>query len=443
MKTEKNKRFFEFLKHDVSKKAVLCCMAIVMMSIFGNIAIGEGSGTLILGSKLSITMLSQEPDPAEPGKYVTVRFSVENYGSEDANDVVFTMAPKYPFSLDPGESAETNVGRISARQTGDDRVILKYRLKVDEKAVEGVNEIKLSYKTKKETGVKLDSYNINIRTHDSIIAVTEVSQNPEKCNTGKETELTIKIKNYADSMLKDIKVRLELIRYAATATSITYSELPFSTIGSSNEIIVYDLKPKEEREVKFNLVTDAEAEADVYKVPLTISYTDTLGINYSKTNIITVVVGDKPEIFASVDTTTILQTGMKGTVTVKFVNKGVGKIKFLDAELLESDQYEIISTPRDYLGNIDSDDYETTDFKIYVKPKQKDVNLNVRMRYKDPENKDYDETVKVPLKLYSDKEMDKYQLETKSSATGIVIIIVIIAAGVGAYLIYKKRKHKK
>ncbi len=425
------------------KKIIMGILVLAMVCTAGFNVLGEGSGVITRSAKFSITMLSQEPDPVEPGKYVTLRFAAENYGSETAEDVVFRINPEYPFSIDPGESPEIEVGTIAARQTGDDRVIVKYKLKVDENAVEGVNEIKFSYKTKKDSWVTLDAFDISIQTHDAIIAVTEVNQNPGKCGAGRETELSIRIKNYADSVLKDIKLKLELIRYAATATSVTYTELPFSTIGSSNELIVYELKPKEEAEVKFNLVADAETAADVYKVPLTISYNDNLGTNYSKTNIVTVVVGDKPEILATVDSTTILRAGMKGTVTVKFVNKGVGKIKFLDVELLDSEQYDIISSSRDYIGNIDSDDYETTDFRTYVKPKENDVSLDLRIKYKDAENKDYDETISVPLKLYSSSDIKKYELEKKSNGTGIIIIVVIVAAGLGGYLLYKRRKKSK
>ncbi|MBN1156211.1 COG1361 S-layer family protein [Candidatus Woesearchaeota archaeon] len=424
------------------RRAILGILVLAMICIAGADVFGEGSGTLIGSANMKVTLLNQEPDPVEPGKYVTLRFAVENFGSEIAEEVVFKINPEYPFSIEPGESPEIDVGTMGARQTGDDRVVLKYKLKVDENAVEGVNEIRLSYKTKKSVWATLDPFDINIQTHDAIIAVTDVIQNPGRCSAGRETELSIKIKNYADSMLKDIKLKLELIRYAATATAITYTELPFSTVGSSNEIIVYELKPKEETEVKFNLIADAETAADVYKIPLTISYSDNLGINYSKQNLVTVIVGDKPEILATVDSTTILRAGMKGTATVKFVNKGVGKIKFLDVELLESEQYDIISSPRDYLGNIDSDDYETTDFKIYVKPGESDVKLNVGLKYKDAENRAYDEAMDVPLKLYSSSDIKKYELEKKSNTTGIVIIIVIVVIGLGGYVMYKKKRKK-
>ena len=37
---------------------------------------------------IRVALVNQEPDPVEPGKYVDVRFKIENRGSKNAEDVI-------------------------------------------------------------------------------------------------------------------------------------------------------------------------------------------------------------------------------------------------------------------------------------------------------------------------------------------------------------------
>ena len=52
------------------------------------------------------------------------------------------------------------------------------------------------------------------------------------------------------------------------------------------------------------------------------------------------------------DITTVNQ---QGEITIRVSNKGVNNIKFLTMELRPSEEYEIVSTPVEYVGKIDSD----------------------------------------------------------------------------------------
>src|SRR3989338_3713608 len=53
-------------------------------------------------SQIEVTLINQEPDPAEPGNYVDARFKLDNNGSEEARNVEVEILPEYPFSLDSG-----------------------------------------------------------------------------------------------------------------------------------------------------------------------------------------------------------------------------------------------------------------------------------------------------------------------------------------------------
>lgn len=394
---------------------------------------------------IDVSLVNQMPDPVEPGQIVEVRFKFDNWGSETAQDISVEILPEFPFSLSPGESAVKSIGSIQARQNGDDGVIVKYKLKVDEKAVEGENELELRYNINQagyaSTWVKLDPFNIDVQTHDSIISIESVDSEPKTLAPGQEGMLSIEIKNMADSLLKEIKAKLEVRYSESTATSITTTEYPFSPIGSTNEKTIYQLMPGKTAVIEFNIIADPGAESNVYKVPLTIEYSDELGQNYTKNLIVGMVIGEEPDMAINLEETTIQSAGMKGTATVKFINKGTSDIKFCYVTLKESEDYDIIGRNSDYIGKIDSDDYETTDFEIYVDSKKSEVKLQLLVEYKDANNNDYSKNVELPLKIYSSGEAKKYGITQGSSSVGMIIVVIIV--GVGLFFYWRQRKKRK
>ncbi len=94
---------------------------------------------------ITVTLLNQDPDPVSQGDIVEVRFKIENDGSETLEDLEVELLPKYPFTLYDGEPIK-HIGKLRAGQTGADAVIIDYKLKVDNLAAEGDNEIELQIK---------------------------------------------------------------------------------------------------------------------------------------------------------------------------------------------------------------------------------------------------------------------------------------------------------
>jgi len=90
---------------------------------------------------LEIYQQKYEPYPAEAGKYLTLFIEVFNNATEEAENVTLILEPEYPFSLDKNEQAE----RFFYEIPGIDSVVLQYKIRVDSKAVEGWNELKLKY----------------------------------------------------------------------------------------------------------------------------------------------------------------------------------------------------------------------------------------------------------------------------------------------------------
>ena len=385
-------------------------------------------------SKIMASLASQDPDPVEPGKIVELSFKLDNQGTL-ANDVLFEIMPEYPFSLLPGEEAVKNVGTLGTSQNTDRTVFVKYKILVDQNAVDGNQEIKIRYKIGAfESWTTIDDLTVKVQSHDAILSVDRITAMPEVTAPGSKTRLSISLKNYASSLLKDVKVTLDLGKSGDEAT-------PFSPIGSTNEKVISVIDAQASSIIEFSLLADPDAKSKTYKVPMKIQYSDTLNKNYSKTNTIALVVGVEPDISVYIDTSSIYSSGSTGDLSVKIVNKGLTDVKFLNVNLEKGQGYMALSPYEVYIGNIDSDDYETADFKINVeKTKDKKIILPLTVDYKDANNHDYIKKVNLELPLYTSSEARKLGLVTGSNKAWIFLVIAAVIIGFFAYRRWKRRK---
>lgn len=380
---------------------------------------------------MRVNLLNQIPDPAEPGKYVDLRFKLENNGSRTAENVEAEILPQYPFSLDPGESAVKSLGSINSQQKGDKGVIVKYRLRVDKDALEGETEIKLRYRINGEGWVTMPEFKINIQPYDALLLIDKIVSIPQIIIPGKKATVEIMFSNIAEILLKKVRVQMKL------------GGVPLAPIGSTDEKIIETIDKNEKAKVVFDLIGEPDGEAGVYKVPLYYSYFDNLGNEYSRNSTIGLLIGSEPDLSVTIDSTTIYQPGKMGDVTVKIVNKGVSGIKLLNVKLAEGGGYKILSPNEVYVGNIDSDDYETADFTLFVeKTKEKKAILPIRLEYKDANNMEYLDLINLELPLYDASEAKKFGFVKGNGTVGFFVMILIVAAGFLGYRKWKKRKKK-
>jgi hypothetical protein len=376
-----------------------------------------------------VTLINQEPDPAESGRFVDVRFKFDNNGSDEARNVEVEILPEYPFSLNPGRDSVSSIGTLQTRQEGDVGVIVKYRLRVDKDAVDGENELKIRYRIDKGVWVQPEEFFVAVQTHDAILAVESIYVDKKTLEPGTSNTVKAKLSNQADSILKDVRVRLEL------------GGLPFVPLGSTNEKNIYKIDPKGSYEFSFNLLADPEAESGAYQVPITITYLDDLGKGYFVNSTMGLIIGAKPDLSITLDDSEIYQKGSSGDVVVKVVNKGVIGIKFTNMKLIATDDYRTLSADEVYLGNIDSDDFETAEFKLFVEKYNKEsVRLPLVLEYKDANNNNYKDQINLELSLYSASEAKKFGLEEGDGFVGTLIVIIIVVGGV---YYYRKRIRKK
>ncbi len=380
---------------------------------------------------IAVTLISQIPDPAEPGSYVDIRFKFDNNGSGEANNVEAEILPKYPFSLYGETEKVKSLGTMQSRQKGDVGIIVKYRLRVDENAIEGKNEMGIRYRIDKGVWVEPEEFFVDVQTHDAILSVESVSIIRNMIEPGSSDNLHIRLLNNADSALKDIQVRLAL------------ANLPFVPLDSTNEKSIYKIDSKASHELSFKLLANPNAKAGVYQVPMDVSYSDELGKKYIKNSTIGIVVGSRPELSVTLDESEIYEKGKGGEIIVKVVNKGVTDIKFANVKIMHSPDYKILSSNEVYLGNIDSDDFETAGFRIFVNNAKEDwINVPLSLEYKDANNDGYKDNVNLKLDIYSASDAKKFGLKKGSGVIGNIIVLIIVAVGLFYYIRFRKKKKK-
>lgn len=402
------------------KRGVMLLMLILMMGMLC---------MPLAAAALEITLMKYEPYPIEPGEHFTLWIKIENPGSSDVPDATCALELKYPFSMYSGD-IQKSYGILSP---GED-AILKYELKVDEDAVGGDHEIRIKCADTRtsDTWVYNDE-TIKIQSRYGILNIKSARTIPEMVAPGEKAILWITLENMADYMMSNIDIKLNF-----TGVDIApYGEAAQKKIGSINKRSAVD--------VSFGIVPLPEASGGIYKVPISLTYTDVTGKNYSESSMISIEVGSEPEIYVIVDSTTIhkfgiipyilfINTKRTGEIIVKVVNPGLTDLKFLDVKLEGGKGFKVMSSKKVYIGDLDSDDYETAEFRIKVGWLRREITLPLQLEYRDSSNNPYSEQVNLTLYIRSARELGQ-----STSKTGIIILLLVV----GAYLFYRYKSKKK
>lgn len=377
---------------------------------------------------INATLINQQPDPVGPGEMVEVSFRVENKGQRPANNVQVQLMPQYPYSLPAGDAAAKNIGSLESLQTGDDGAVVKYRLLVDKDAPDGYHDIVLRYRAEGMSGyAAYEPFEIKVQSHNAILAIDKVFSVPTITAPGDKTKLVLELRNYATSLLKDIIVKLDL------------TDLPLSPIGSSNEKVLQTIDAQQTEQVIFEIIADPDAEPGIYKLPVEIGYSDVLGQNISKTNTVSLIIGDHPDVIVTLDSTDIYTAPGSGEVTIRFVNKGTTDIKFLNVVVEEGASYRVVGSDEEYIGNLDSDDFSTASFRLLTDEAEGSIGIPVSLTYMDANNNNYADTVNLTLPLYSGSDAKRINGNGGSAALWIVLLLV---AGAGFWW-YRRRKRRR
>lgn len=260
--------------------------------------------------------------------------------------------------------------------------------------------------------------------HGHVLYISEVGTNPYPIPAGSSAVLSFNIKNMGDSKVKDIRLTLSLPKQFTTLNDITIKKLA-------------ELNAGESRKIEFDIMALPDVDEGVYETSIYSEYVNPVGTDINENVSIGLALSGDPSIFIKIKNSEIHATNKMGEITLEFVNNDISNIKFLTVELEESEDYEILSPNKEYIGDLDSDDVEGADFRLKITTNKKEIELPLSLTYRDSLNREYNQKLNVMLPIRSAGELGIKQDYT------LVIFIVIAIAIVVAFILYKKWKRKK
>ena len=201
---------------------------------------------------LDVTQLKYEPYPVNPGEYFDLWLKAQWKGSTSTKNVTFKLVPTYPFYLDNNENAVKSFGKITP--TSSEPFVVKYKVRVHDDAVEGINNLRLNYNQDGDE----DSWvvkDLEIQIADAQTVFDLVIQ--ESTDTGTSIAIANTGKNTANSLI----VRIP-------------EQENFIVIGTNGQI-VGNLASGDYSLVTFNLKSQGRTSEQVLKIQL--DYTDSIG----------------------------------------------------------------------------------------------------------------------------------------------------------------------
>ncbi len=368
-------------------------------------------------SAVTVNMISQTPDPVEPGDSAELRFRLENNGSSIANDIEAEILTGYPLSIQ-GETIK-GLGSIDVSRSGSNAVFVEYKIVVDPAADEGSYPVYVRYRTDEGTWVRVGPFYVDVQSAEAILSVVSAAPKTSFVS-GKTSEYTVKLQNFGKSMLRDIRIRLDI------------DGISFSPVGGSNEKVLGNLAPGAILDAKFLLAPDASTDSGNYKAQVIMNYVDDSGNKHVRNSTVGLPVYNQPSIDVSIKESSVYTADSTGDVVLSISNTGPSEVRFMIIKLLETPDYQVISAPDVYIGNLEADDFETAEFKIRTARDVKNIPLKASIAYRDNLNSLISSDESLTLRIYPAAEARKLGLVTTQQnflfmymGLGVQLIILV------------------
>lgn len=252
---------------------------------------------------------------------------------------------------------------------------------------------------------------------------------------GQQGALKVTLKNNGDYPVTDTRIRLILPNQ-------------LQLIDDVNEVRIAEIKKSEKKNIEFKIIALPNSEEGIYNANLTANYVTHFGVNSfnvgqnsADSYNFGIIVRSDPSLFVQIDSSTIYSEKKLGNIILKFVNNGTSNIKFLTVDLQSSEDYEIITDSKSYIGDLDSDDYQTITYKIKINGKNEETIFPVKITFRDSINNIYLQTFNLNFKIRNGAEIG----ESNNRSLWIIFILAIITFifVIFGYKKYLRNKNKK
>jgi hypothetical protein len=368
---------------------------------------------------LSASLSQQIPYPAQPGEEVTLLIKTTNHGDEPAENVIWYLNVQEPFELKETEKATQTLPELRCGETAN----TEYYLTVDPDARSGEYTLDLNITYSGEfdrrtltTKSKVE-LTIRVMGHPDLVLLD--ADIPE-VDPKSEFVANFSIKNVGTGPAKNVKV------YFKNQTSILpkMSMYYIDTVAPGATVFI---------ESGFFVDTTTPSQ---HPLPIAIHYeNETHGAAPVQEYSVLVPVSSGNTLFIYLDSQDYLVGSAVGDITIGIANRGLARAKHVVLTIADGDQFKLIDTDTRYIGDIESDDYDTVDFKIL--PESSDCrNVTLDVSYADDYGNTYSVATELPIKVYTSDEM-KAIAPAGGGYTGIIIVALVLL------LVYVFRKRIK
>ncbi len=357
---------------------------------------------------VQVALLSYQPVPATPGDTLEVQLSVRNQATSSAQGVEIEVLSQGVFTTE----GRTNIGigTIPAQNS----FTARFTVRVESTAEAGDRALQVRTRQQGQDWQQSTIF-IPVVSQQSAVLITDVTSN--NLIPGETGTLTLTVENLADTTLRDIVVQPDL------------TQTPFRVTQTATQQRIATLAPGQVRTVTYQLNTQATAQADDYAIPLTMRFLDSAGNQKESMDTISVRVTSEPRTLAYVDL--VERQNGDAIVRLRIVNTGLSEIKFVQATVQDAEGYTVHPQSQQvYVGNINSDDWETVRFTIT--PTQDALTVPITYTFMDAFNQEHTVQAEYDVRIPAEQQ--------QSSAVLWIILAVVV---VGALFWWRRKKSKK
>lgn len=259
----------------------------------------------------------------------------------------------------------------------------------------------------------------------SAVTISSVSQT--EFYPGQSTEVQIVIKNVLSYDIEEVSLVLNL------------DNTEFATIGSSEDS-QESINEDDKESFNFVLKSSPSTKPGNYNIPYTIVYLDDNETKQTKIGSFGITLKAKTEINYGIEAENNI-IGSQGKLSLKIVNSGLGDVGFVNVKIVSANGFEVLGSNEDYIGTVSSDDFESASFDVLYKSAS--ASLTALISYKDFDNNPQQESISLPVNVYTQEKALELGLISKSKTWIYVVLVFFVIL----WLVYrswrKKRRLKK
>jgi hypothetical protein len=382
------------------------------------------------GSKVQMNFMYQDPDPAEAGKYIDLRWQIVNTVGGTTENLKFRLEADYPFLFEAGDTPDKYLGTSAGTNDNEVYYVLHYKLRVADNALKGTYNVTLGWTTGE--GWTKKEFPIYIDPKKPGFVVGALVTSPEKLTADTdEAKLSVNIDNIGKGNAENVKVKLLL----PEGFKPTYSYSDEDSLGI--------IEKGGSKEATFYVDIDENVSEGEHDAKLNITYRDENDEdNQYRTKTLDLALPIKPAprlVVESVAATPEkIVPGSNADILIKVMNAGNEKAQSVSLRVFkDSSQPFEFSEKSDFIGKLESG--ESGDAVIRMKvdnaaPAKKYL-LDVELRGIDQKENVVIFRRTVPLTVAADAG-------SPLKSTGLLAGAVVVLGAVGAAY-YMKNGRKK